>query len=453
LCFAEANLASSSLPRPRSLNFAVLLRSFLCVPLLGIISLGLTQTSVLPAWMRLPTPLLTHASTRDDRWRQDVDYLASQLKRLHADAFFQTPRAQFDAAVSELDANIPSLSDTEIVAEMLRLVAMLGDGHTQLFNYNSLGFHRSPLQLEWFGDALYVVSASPQYRDVIGMRVERIGGMSAHDASAAVIPYLSHYNEFGLRKGSPVLLTTPEILLAARVIDSIHGVTYDLVDSAGSHVLLTSNPVPADTRSTLSLSQINSSLTELPLYLRHRDQNYWYAYLPDSQTVYFQYNSAHETEGQPFDAFVQSLFEVVDSSPVQRVVVDLRFNGGGYPVLFDSFLEGLRQRPSLTQPGRLFVLTGNITFSSGVWHAVALRDLGAVVIGEPTSGKPNAYGQVRRLYLPNSGIGLQYSTRYWKLIDGSDPSTVMPDVLIEPTITEYFAGRDVVLEAAVSYTP
>src|SRR5688572_13724505 len=146
------------------------------------------------------------------------------------------------------------------------------------------------------------------------------------------------------------------------------------------------------------------------------------------------------------------LFEFVDANSAQRLVVDLRFNGGGYPALFDTIIDGLTQRPWLAQNGNLIVLTGNMTFSSGVWHAVALRNMGAVIIGEPTSGRPNGYGQVRRLYLPNSGIGLQYSTRYWQLIDDSDPSTVMPDVLAAPTISDYFAGRDVALEAALTYS-
>jgi hypothetical protein len=446
-------MAYTTLQRPRLRNINVLMRSFLCVPLLGVLSLGLTQTTVLPASMRLPNPTFARASNRDDRWREDLHYLASQLQRLHADAFFQTPQAEFDAAVSNLDASIPTLDDALIVAELLRLVAMIGDGHTQLFSYSSLGFHRAPLQLQWFGNDLVVASASPGYRDVIGMRVVRIGSLSTNDALHAVVPYLSRYNEYGVRKGSPALLTTPEILLAAGAIGSVEDLTYELEDASGQHYVIDAAAIPAARGQTLSLSQINPALSETPLYLRHRDQNYWYSYLPDSHTVYFQYNAAHQMEGQPFKTFTDGLFEFIDANSVQRLVVDLRFNGGGYPALFDAFIDGLNQRPWLTEPGKMIVLTGNATFSSGVWHAVALRNMGAVLIGEPTSGKPNAYGQVRRLYLPNSRIGLQYSTRYWQLIDGSDPATVMPDLLVEPTIAEYFAGRDVAFEEALTYSP
>jgi hypothetical protein len=441
-----------TLPGPRSRQRGVM-RILYTALILPLILLGLSQTALPPAPLRLPHPAIATATSRDQAWRGDLRYMASELRRLHANAFFSTSRAEFDAAVSALDANIPTMTDSEIVIEMMRLVAMLGDGHTQIFDYSGAGgFRTYPIRLQWFGEHLYIVAASPDYAGFIGMRVARIGSMSAADAYHAVTPLISHYNDYGLRRKSPRLMVTPEVLYTLGIIDAMEHGTFTLVDDSGSEYQLELSPVALDdpTIEYMSFANINGGVAETPLYLQHSDANYWYSYLPDSQTIYFQYNAAHDMDSQSFDAFAAEVFAFIDANDVQRIVVDLRFNSGGYPALFKPFLRGLQDRPQLTRAGSLTVIIGNATFSSGMWHALDLRKMGGTLIGEPTSGKPNSYGHVRRITLPNTGIGIQYSTWYWTLIQGDDPAAVMPDVVIEPTIRDYLAGRDVVLESVLA---
>jgi hypothetical protein len=46
---------------------------------------------------------------------------------------------------------------------------------------------------------------------------------------------------------------------------------------------------------------------------------------------------------------------------------------------------------------------------------------------------------------------VQYSTRFFQLIEGSDPPSFHPDLLVQPSARDYFAGRDPVLEAVLAY--
>jgi hypothetical protein len=85
-----------------------------------------------------------------------------------------------------------------------------------------------------------------------------------------------------------------------------------------------------------------------------------------------------------------------------------------------------------------------------MWTADDLRKLGAILIGGPTGGKPNSYGNNSTFQLSNSLIQVSYSTRYYQLVSGSDPPSVAPDVAVEPTISDLRAGRDPLLEAAVA---
>jgi hypothetical protein len=84
-------------------------------------------------------------------------------------------------------------------------------------------------------------------------------------------------------------------------------------------------------------------------------------------------------------------------------------------------------------------------------HANALKKkLGAVLIGEPTGQKPNAYGEVRGFVLPHSQIIVHYSTKFWRMESGDRPS-LDPDILIEASSSDYLAGRDPVFDAALGF--
>jgi hypothetical protein len=90
------------------------------------------------------------------------------------------------------------------------------------------------------------------------------------------------------------------------------------------------------------------------------------------------------------------------------------------------------------------------TFPSAILNALVLRnETAATLIGEPTAGKPNHFGEVRTLELPNSAIKVSYSTKYFRDSDDDSPS-LRPDILVEQTSADYLVGHDPVLDAIIS---
>src|SRR4030095_2607153 len=159
---------------------------------------------------------------RTDQWRQDLQFLATQLPLLHRNAFFKIPRAQFDQAVADLDRDIPNLQDHEIVVRMRRLVALIGDAHTNLNPAGSTQQLRLyPLKLYWFSDGLYVTDAASQYRQLLGAPLGRIGSTNVQQANAAVSELIPHENEPWLTSLSPSSLVSPEILQALRILPDL----------------------------------------------------------------------------------------------------------------------------------------------------------------------------------------------------------------------------------------
>jgi hypothetical protein len=75
-------------------------------------------------------------------------------------------------------------------------------------------------------------------------------------------------------------------------------------------------------------------------------------------------------------------------------------------------------------------------------------EAGASLVGEPTGGKPNHVGEIRRMQLPFSGLSLYCSTKTFRLVPG-DPPSLEPDLLVPTTFEDVLAGRDPVMAAVL----
>ncbi|MDX1994532.1 MAG: hypothetical protein SF029_19275 [bacterium] len=399
---------------------------------------------------RQPAPFPQPATTRNGRWEQDVDYLSSQLTYLHANAFHAVSEATFMQKADELRAQIPTLDDIQIIARMTELTALIQDAHTTAYIHEPGRFHLFPLSLGWYGNDLVVTAASPDFTDAIGARVVAIGNTPLLDAVERVAPFISHDNAQNLRIRAAMFLRTPEILYTAGILPDIDSGEFTFEKAEGEPFTLTFPAEAVDAGSErVTLYEVLN--IETPLHRQNLDATYWYTYLEDSQTIYFQYNQCSDDPAQPFANFNAEMFAFIDANPVQRVVIDLRYNGGGNSSVLRPFIRAIRERSALNQPGGLYVLIGERTFSSAMMNAIELDDdTSAMLLGEPTGGRPNAYGETRTFTLPNSGLEIQYSTTYFRSRPGSDLDTVPPHVLIAPTYQDLLAGRDPVLEAAIN---
>jgi hypothetical protein len=143
----------------------------------------------------------------------------------------------------------------------------------------------------------------------------------------------------------------------------------------------------------------------------------------------------------------------VDSGAVDRVVLDLRLNRGGDGTLNRPLVLSLIRSPKLEAPGRLFVLIGRSTFSAAQFLVHDLEEYtDAVFVGEPTAGKPNSYGDSRKITLPNSGITVRASIFYWQRAHPLDSRKWKgPDVAGELTSRDYRANVDPAMREVLAY--
>jgi hypothetical protein len=378
------------------------------------------------------------------RWARDIDFLGTELPKRHKNLFFKVSEADFRKEVESLKAALPSLGPDETLVRLLQLVASVGDSHTALGYRPQRGL---PLMLYWFKDGIHVLNTTAEHKDILYGRVTALGGRPIAEVTAALASVIPHENGSQVRNQVPNFLADTAVLKGLGLIPSPDSASLTVLTESGKSLTAEMTPVPFSSKPDWLVGVTDESTA--PHYLRRRNTFYWFEVLPGDKALYFKYNSCQEIPGRPFAAFIGELFAAADSPAVERIVIDLRHNGGGNSAVFGPFLEELKKRPAFLVKGRLAVIVGRRTFSSAVLNALDLKKSApAVFVGEPSGGKPNHYGELQTLQLPESGLTVTYSTKYFQVVDG-DPEAILPDIVVEPTFAEYRAKTDPVLDAAL----
>jgi len=394
--------------------------------------------------------------TADD-WREDLAFLARELPKRHANLYRAVSERQWKQAVDDLDARIPSLSGPEIEVGLTRLVAMAGDGHTELWlAWPQTGLHRYPIVLYFFGNDLRVSAAGPGNEPLIGGRIMSFDGMPAAEAFEKVKPLLAHDNEMEYLYAAPSYLVIPEILHALGIAKRPDAVTLAL-ELDGEESAVTLHPVMSDAyRKTRWVSIRDRAGVPDPLYMQKLDRNYWYEWLPGSKTVFVKYNRCENQDGGPgIRRFAQELFAFVDAHPVERFVIDLRHNPGGNYELNPPIIDGIRNRPSINRKGHLFALIGRRTFSAATVAAIDLKyTTEAILVGENSRSRPNGTDNMETMHLPSSRLRVDYTDRFKDHAPQLGDAPYVPiDRPINLSFEECREGRDPVLEAVLNYAP
>jgi hypothetical protein len=385
--------------------------------------------------------------SREEKWRGDLQYLFVELPKRHKNLFFKITPQQFDREIAGLIESVPKISDSEIKLALRRLTAMIGDPHTRI-SYNVEKTY--PLTLYQFSDGVFVTSTTDEYKSALGAKLVKIGETEIERAKEAVRPLITFENEWRFKQQFPYYLTDPENLYLLKILPSADVGDFTFVDGNGNQFVV--NPRTVSTKEAVKfITPFDSPPGKKPLYLRNPDQYYWHEYLPDSRTLYLHYRRCANMPSQPINRFAAALSSFMDRNPVERMVIDLRLNGGGNSSIFEPLIKALSRRRDVNQTGRLFALIGRGTFSSACLNTLKLkRETKAILVGEPTGQRPNFYGEVETMTLPHSKLRVHYSTRYFKMIDG-DPTALAPDIQVEASSSDYASGRDPVLERALSY--
>lgn len=392
--------------------------------------------------------------TRDEGWRYDLWLLARELKRIHYDPFTKVSREEFDGYVKKLNGEIPKLRDSQIEAGFMRLMRMMGDGHTSIRPGHAQPQARMSLPVEFyqFAEGLFVTRAAPKQADLVGAQVLKIGDHPVEKVYEALDQIISQDNKMGPLLIGANMMRYPRTLNGLGLISDEDRMTITVRDSGGKTRTVTLVAEPGEAADDWPSARKSAGGSD-PLYLKDRRANYWFEYMPDSKTVFFQYNAVQSNPKDPLPEFCDRLFKFINEHEVERLVIDMRWNSGGNNFLNRPIVHGLIRNDKINQRGKLFVIVGRQTFSAAMNGAAEIeRQTNAIFVGEPTGSSPNFVGESIPVNLPYSKMRGSISDLYWQSSVAMDYRTwISPLLYAPPSFALYAANRDPAMEAIAAY--
>lgn len=379
--------------------------------------------------------------TTDKKWLEVLDVLEHELPSRHKNLYFSTNESEYLKRIHTLRKALGHLDDLEIQIRLAMIVTSIGDAHTSIdFPVNVL----FPLEFYWFSDGIYPINTAKEDQVLRYKKITRIDGMAIETVIEKMSTMISHENQSYLKSLLPKYLPAIEFLCGLQIADSIRGCIFTYQDENGDEHEWFVKACPFhEYQAKLKDNRVYFPQDELPLFRRNSDCNYWMEYMEHSKTLYFKYNICKQMADESVKSFSEKWLKFIEENKPEKLVIDMRNNTGGNSTLLDPFIEALSKINHLKQLGKLYVIIGRDTFSSALLNVFSLKNTaGAILIGEPTGGKPNCYGEVLRIKMEHSAIVINYSTKYYHLIEDDRMPSLFPDVQVEYTIGDYINCTD-----------
>lgn len=354
-------------------------------------------------------------------WIEDIDYLKEELINNHINLFAYTKEEDFNKRIQSLKKMIDKLDYEEMKVEISRVIASIKDAHTSLIFPASRFI---PLKFYYFNDGVYIINSTKDYENLLFKKIIAIEDMNIEAVLEELRSIISFENQYFFKAQSMKYLQIVEVLYGLLIVDDMNKIKITLED--GEYEII---PV--------SIENLVYTNDKLPLYARKSSENLWFTYL-ENEELYIKYNSCRENGNESVHNKIEKIIKFIEKNRMKKVTIDLRNNLGGDSTLFEPFIDYIKGNDDLNKKENLKIIIGRETFSSALLNAYDFKNnTNAKIIGEPSGGKPNCYGEVLKFSLPNSKLLVTYSTKFYKLIEDDLIDSLYPDEFVLEAIEDY----------------
>ena len=402
------------------------------------------------------------------RFQSDLDTLAIELPKRHANLFHTTTRERFEQEVAALRERLPTFDEQQALIGLTRITALARDGHTALFLLPFpgapavRGVTQLPIQFYAFDDGVRVIAIDKAHQALLGARLTRVGEAAIDDIRPRIEELLPQDNAMGRAEYLAWYLALPDVLNSVGAAPDRSKVRLQF-EQAGKSQTIELAPMTAEPDAGWATRLITlpgprdawigaADAAPTPRWLRDSGKAYWFERDVDG-LVYAQINLMRDTGDQSFADFSAALLAQVATDESARLVLDLRFNRGGNGDLIWPMIYAVIRHDAVNRPGHLFVITSRRTFSAAQMFANALeKHTKAVFVGEPTGSSPNHYGEVGQLKLPGAGVTAIYSQYYYQHNPADRRPWIPPHLSAPLHYQDLASGRDPAMDAIEHFT-
>jgi tetratricopeptide (TPR) repeat protein len=396
-----------------------------------------------------------------DQYREDLRFLQKTVHKDFPFLFKKTTPEAFDAAVEKFYQAIPQMADHEVMVGFNRIVASFEYGHTVMGYWESvIPYHVMPIVLYQFDDGIFLQGVHKKYKESVGAKLLAIEGIPIEEVLKLMRPVVPAENESFVKAYGMHYLTFPEFLHAQKVLKSMTTSVVLQLEKDGRQFEQRIEAVPFE-RFPRQYGMVipgedwldARDLSATPRYLKNLDKIYYYEYLKDQKTVYVRHSQIQDDSIQSIPEFYKEVFNFIDTNEVEKLILDVRLNGGGNNYKNKPIVTGIIANKKINQPGKFMVIIGRRTFSACQNLVNELHTYtNAIFVGEPTAENINFYGDNTPLTLPNSEMKAYLSFAWWQdKPQWENRPALDPQIATGLTFEQYRTNQDPALEAALAF--
>lgn len=385
--------------------------------------------------------------TREEAWAKDLDYLEKRTLELHYNLHRTLAETDFTKSFLELKSSIDSLSDEQIIVELMRIFGGLGNGHNLILATSPKvgALKKLPVQFYQFNDGVFIIEADENFEQWIGYKVESIENTPVEEVLQKTNAVNARDNDMQTLWWGPYYMGLPDVLESLGIIKKASQVTITLSDKKGKSQKVAMNPISWNF-DTLNIPKLK--IEPQPLFLSKMDDPYWFKLLPEYSTIYIQFNVVTQKEEKSIEDFNMEIRTQIDQNKTGNLILDLRHNHGGDGSLLPPMLKTIMNFEFKNPNGKIFVIMGRGTFSAGQNLLTDITSFtNAILVGEPSGSKPNHIGDAGWFQLPYSGLKGIVSTQFHQTSTAEDfRNWIAPHIPVTLSSTDYFEGNDRALD-------
>lgn len=412
------------------------------------------------------------ASVND--WRADIDQIAADIRLRHPDPFAKIGPLAFDRARRELKQKLPEMNEEERLAGAMRLVAMIGDGHTQLEPDSHRFDSWYPLRFYEFEDGYFIVGAHRSVKDLAGAQIIDIGGRPVAEAATMARDLMGADNAFD-RKERLYALSNAALMKGLGLAENNGALSLKLKlrngRTATRKITASKSSEEAPTKGATFEWRFFPEMKGPPIgvysdwfgvfgetyadyrtidYSRPAHLFYRRAYvskaMPERDAHYLQVNIVADSDAEPqptLRALFASALEEMRAYKPKRFIVDLRYNFGGDGSRIPGVIHEFIKREDDLPYDDLYIVTGRRTFSAAIMALEGFtKHTRYSIVGEPSGAALNHYGDAELIKYERTGLQLYVSTLSHQLNEYDPGEFVYVDAPALMRFADYVAGRD-----------
>lgn len=382
--------------------------------------------------------LVNETTTREKQ--KDMKALKEAIKKYHVDYTHKISESEFEEKYNELYNRLDELSSDEFCFEIMKLLALIGDNATKatLDSNRYANRYYLPFEVDLFEEGYIIYEAAKEYRKYIGYKIVKIENTEIDDVVNILKDYYSGDTVARQKYLCVRDIVFWDLLKAAKIVDSKE--VKITLERNGSTEEVTFKAFKNSDYKSMEFGKDAEDLIS-----KYSDDVY-YKFTKADNCIYIQFNVCNEDPDKSVREFVDELSKAANPDVFHGMILDLRNNPGGLQTTIYPLTTMLYDYKTKNEKAQVFVLTGPETTGVAVVNIFErMRDY-ATVIGSPTGGLNNFYGDKVYYTLPNTLLRVSLPDIHFDYYKGNDISVYKPDIEVIQRYEDYEKGIDTLVK-------